>query len=436
MRAGLSEGIITPDFPVLMAGYPEPKDRYHREVHDDLMVHCFYFSGDGGELALISFDLGELSKKRTRAIREAVEKRCGIPVEGVSVSCTHTHSGPLTTTLSLWNDDRELYPFYLDFITETAVEQMARAKAGAFEAVLCPARGYCGKEQGVGGNRRDKDGPADPEVGVLGIREKGGALRGLLVNYALHPTFLHAESRALSADYPGYIYRYFKEKQPSLVTGFLQGASGNQSSRHFRQGQSFDEAKRVGYAIAAEAERVLAAAPVLENPRLFAASYGFDPPLYEIPTLEKAREGEKQARREYEEAKAAGKPYPLVRTLECSLIGAEHLLEIARAGETAVRNIRGNSPFEVQIMGIGDYRLVFYSCEIFVEFALRLKRESPFPLFFTTCTNGAASGYICTPEAHAEGGYEALWTRYRPETGDKMIDFTLDKLQNKGSGQK
>jgi hypothetical protein len=429
MRAGLSEGIITPNFPVLMAGYPEPKDRYHREVHDDLFVHCFYLSDAGTELALISFDLGELSKKRTRAIREAVEKRCGIPGKGVSVSCTHTHSGPVTTTLSLWNDDRELYPFYLDFITETAAENMARAKAGAFEASLCLARGRCGKEQGVGGNRRDRDGPADPEVGVLGIREKEGALRGLLVNYALHPTFLHAESRALSADYPGYIYRYFKEKQPALVTGFLQGASGNQSSRHFRQGQSFDEAKRAAYAIAAGAERALASAPVLENPRLFAASYDFDPPLYDIPAPEKALEGEKQARREYEEAKAAGKPYPLVRTLECSLIGAEHLLEIARAGETALRNIRGNSPFEVQIMGIGDYRLVFYSCEIFVEFALRLKRESPFPLFFTSCTNGGASGYICTPEAHAEGGYEALWTRYRPETGDMLVDFTLDKLR-------
>lgn len=429
MRAGLSEGIITPDFPVLMAGYPEPKDRYHREVHDDLGVHCFYLSSGGVELALISFDLGELSKKRTRAIREGVEKRCGIPAEGVSVSCTHTHSGPVTTTLSLWNDDRELYPFYLDFITKIALEKMAEAKAGAFEASLSLARGHCGREQGVGGNRRNKDGPADPDVCVLGIREKGGVLRGLLVNYALHPTFLHAESRALSADYPGYIYRYFKEKDPSLVTGFLQGASGNQSSRHFRQGQSFDEAGRAAYAIAAEAERVLAAAPVLEDPPLFAASYGFDPPLYEIPTLEKALAGEKQARREYEEAKGAEKPYPLVRTLECTLIGAEHLLEIARAGDTAVRNIRANSPLEVQIMGIGDYRLVFYSCEIFVEFGLRLKRESPFPLFFTTCTNGAASGYICTPEAHAEGGYEALWTRYRPETGDMLVDFTLDKLK-------
>jgi hypothetical protein len=250
------------------------------------------------------------------------------------------------------------------------------------------------------------------------------------VDYALHPTFLHAESKALSADYPGYIYRYFKQKNPSLVTGFLQGASGNQSSRHFRQGQSFDEAKRVGYAIAAEAERVLSSAPSIEDPPLFAASYGFDPPLYEIPSLETAVEGEAKARREHEEARSAGKPYPLVRTLECTLIGAEHLLEIAKAGDTAVQNIRGNSPIEVQIMGIGDYRLVFYSCEIFVEFILRLKKESPNPVFFASCTNGGASGYICTPEAHTEGGYEALWTRYKPETGDLMVDYTLEKIRN------
>jgi hypothetical protein len=67
-----------------------------------------------------------------------------------------------------------------------------------------------------------------------------------------------------------------------------------------------------------------------------------------------------------------------------------------------------------------------------VEYALRLKGESPFKnTFFVTCTNGAASGYVCTPEAHREGGYEALWTRYRPETGDLLVDFTLENLRGK-----
>ncbi|GHT95126.1 hypothetical protein FACS1894141_3160 [Spirochaetia bacterium] len=443
MYAGVSEGIITPDFPAFLAGYPLPQDRYHQDVHDDLGVHCFYFSNHGVELGMISFDMGMISKKRTKQIRDGIARRCGIPGTNVSVSCTHTHSGPVSTTLPffLWTDDREMYPHWLDFLVERAVEKMAEAKANSFSAELTIGKGHCGKEQGVGGNRRDKEGVTDPDVCVLAIRETAGALRGLLVNYALHPTFLHAESRSISADYPGYIYEYFKQKNPSLVVGFLQGASGNQSSRHFRSGQNFDEAKRVGYALAREAERVLESAggntEPIKDPELFAASYEFYPPLFEIPSLDAAVRGEAKARQDLEDAKAAGKPYPLVRTLECTLIGAEHLLEIAEAGPVAVKLIKENCPFEVQIMGIGENRLVYYSCEVFVEYSLRLKKESPSKnTFFITCTNGEANGYICTPEAHAEGGYEALWTRYKPETGDLMVDFTLEKLKkNEGLGR-
>jgi hypothetical protein len=365
-------------------------------------------------------------------MRKEVERRCGIPWNAVSISCTHTHSGPVTTTLpfSLWDDDRELYPHYLDFLTRIVAEKMTEAKDRAFPAEAALVKGHCGKEQGVGGNRRDPDGPADSEVCVLGVWETGGPLRGLLVNYALHPTFLHAESRAISADYPGALYEYFKEKDPALIVGFLQGASGNQSSRHFRKGQSFDEARRVGRQIAAAAEEALANADPAGDMALSAASWAFDPPLFEIPPLKQAEQGEEEAREALETARREGRPYGEVRTLECTHIGAVHLRDIARAGETALGIIRGNSPFEVQIMSFGKGRLVFYSCEIFVEYALRLKRESPFKnTFFVSCTNGSASGYVCTPEAHAEGGYEALWTRYKPETGDLLVDYTLEKLK-------
>ena len=64
-------------------------------------------------------------------------------------------------------------------------------------------------------------------------------------------TFLHAESRVITADYPAFIYEYFQSKT-DLVVGFHTGAAGDQSSRHSRTGQTFEEAKRVGYAIATE----------------------------------------------------------------------------------------------------------------------------------------------------------------------------------------
>jgi hypothetical protein len=241
---------------------------------------------------------------------------------------------------------------------------------------------------------------------------------------------LHAESRALSADYPGYLYQALKREYPGLSAGFTLGAAGNQSSRHFRTAQSFDEARRVGEAIAAEAARVLAKSPKCADPVLSVAAHDFTPPLFSLPSLDDAVAGEAEARRNYEDAKAAGQPYPLVRTLECTLIGAEHLLEFARSGLRDDRVAAWASPFELQIMGFGDGRLVFCPCEIFVEYGLRLKKESPYPMtFLVSCANGSACGYVCTPEAHREGGYEALWTRYRPETGDLLVDAALEHLR-------
>jgi len=437
MRAGVSEGIINPLFPSLLYGYPLPKDRYHTTIHDDLMVHCFYFQNNDAELGIITLDLCAMSKKRCRDLREAVEKASGIPRNNIAVCCTHTHSGPVTTSIDpRWNDDYEEYSDYVDSVVRIAVKKIAEAKETSFEAMISAGKGICGAKQGVGGNRRDKDGPADPEVFCLGIHDSTGTLRGAIVNYALHPTFLHAESREISADYPAYIYNYFKSKSPDIIVGFTIGAAGNQSSRHFRTSQSFDEARRAGETIAAEASSVLATSPRLTEPMLTVSSFDFTPPLTEIPTLAAATADEAEARRAYEEARDAGEAYPYVRTLECTLIGAEHRLNFARSGPDNKAVAAWASPFEAQIMGFGDVHLVFWPGEHFVEYALQLKQESPYPLtVLSTCANGAACGYICTPEAHAEGGYESLWTRYRPETGARLVDATLKTLEGLRKGE-
>ena len=98
------------------------------------------------------------------------------------------------------------------------------------------------------------------------------------MNYALHPTFLHAESTSITADYPAYIYEYFKKDDSSVVVGFSIGAAGNQSSRHFRSGQTFEEAKRVGYAIGKAAEDAILRMQWTEQIELFATSSFVTPP--------------------------------------------------------------------------------------------------------------------------------------------------------------
>ena len=90
-----------------------------------------------------------------------------------------------------------------------------------------------------------KGGLCDPSLNILAVKDESGDFRAILLNYALHPTYLHAESEVVSADYPGYFRRFMHFAQPKAITMFAQGTSGNQSSRYHRVAQDFEEACRV-----------------------------------------------------------------------------------------------------------------------------------------------------------------------------------------------
>ena len=94
MKAGVKEIIITPDFPVLLAGFPEPKDRYSRSVHDDLYAHCFYLEAKGEEFCIITLDMLCYPKWLVADMRRYIQETAGIKKENCLISTTHTHSGP------------------------------------------------------------------------------------------------------------------------------------------------------------------------------------------------------------------------------------------------------------------------------------------------------------------------------------------------------
>lgn len=430
--AGVSERIITPDFPTLMAGYPLPKDRYHNKVNDDLKAHCFYLKNGETEVAIITLDLIGYTKRRVKMVREQINKACGIPTENILISTTHTHSAPVCGSVPFehWDDRKEMYPYYLDQVNDKIAEGIKEAKETAFPAKIGMGKGHCGKEQGVGGNRRDKDGLTDPEVWVTAIKDENDKLRGILVNYALHPTFLHAESKTITADYPAYIYEYLKKQNNDIVVGFQNGAAGNQSSRHFRTGQNFDEARRVGYAIGEEAERVIKNLTFENNPTLVTDRVNIVPSTKRIPSIQEARATKEASEKGLEDSRKNNEPYAIQRTWECTLIGANNMLKKAEGGEKVLEGLLTNSPNEIFMLGIGENRIIAVPFEIFVEYALRLKKESPYKnTYLASTSNGYGSGYICTPESYKEGGYEPIGSMYTETAGDEIIDAALELLK-------
>ena len=85
-------------------------------------------------------------------------------------------------------------------------------------------------------------------------------------------------------------------------------------------------------------------------------------------------------------------------------------------------------PAEIQVIKVGDWTFVAWPGEFFVEYALSIKDKLE-NTFFITMANGELQGYIVTPEAATEGGYEASNALFSHESGQIIVDKTLNMLE-------
>ena len=434
LKAGVALTDITPKEPLRLAGYPIPADRAGLTVHDPLYCSAFYFRNEETEVLMITLDLVFVTKKQTRQIREAIHQRTGIKPGNISVSCTHTHSGPMTTgaIFGVYNEEILLYPEYIATLVESIVQTAVDAWQNTFDATVGYNSTRCGKEKNIGGNRHDKNGPSDDEIYAIGIKDQEGKVRGVLTSYSLHPTLLHADSYAYSADYPGYMRAYFESVYPGSVFGFQMGTSGNQSPRHFRTGQTFKEAKRYGDTLGAAAHEALEKASFTDQITLKVDSIWVNPILKNLPSAEQAALEAEEAQRRYDEAEAAGIDYGSLRTLEVTLIGANLMATLTRQllEPGAREGMMAAYPFEIQVIRIGDLAIVLSAGELFVEIGLAIKEKSPFKhTYIASTSNGSTGGYIVTPEAFEKRGYEALGTVLSPEMAAKTVSEALRAIE-------
>lgn len=113
----------------------------------------------------------------------------------------------------------------MENVQRCAVEAAVEAVAHAFEAKFGYGSGFCGKEQGIGGNRHDPEKYAqDPEVQILAIADETDTVRGILTGYALHPTVLPTDTTLASTDYVGYLRRTVEQAYPGAVFGLCRVA--------------------------------------------------------------------------------------------------------------------------------------------------------------------------------------------------------------------
>ncbi|MFB3902380.1 MAG: neutral/alkaline non-lysosomal ceramidase N-terminal domain-containing protein [Acidobacteriota bacterium] len=207
-RAGAAGSNIIPHDSQFLYGYPLV-DRYSTGIHDPLLSSALFLTDGVTPAMFISNDLIWLGKESTRRIRDAVCSRIGIAQGQIMITATHTHSGPMTLDM-ISNEADKAVPkadsAYLRFVEESVVA----AAENAFRSAEPAEAGLAIAEvEGVGTNRRDPEGPADPEAPVLLVRRTAnGSPIACMIVYSMHPTVLHEDSRLVSADFPGMMRLY------------------------------------------------------------------------------------------------------------------------------------------------------------------------------------------------------------------------------------
>ena len=426
---------ITPPQGLELSGYPH-YPRYNTGMHDPLYAACMYLNNGENEAVLVSLDLLFYEREYICEIRERVERAVGIKAENITISTSHTHSGP--QTFAVTEESTPELREYTAWTIEAIANAIIDAKNNAFDASFTAGTAMCGAESGVGGNRRFRGGPHDPLVTVMAIKDTSGNIRGALVNYTLHPPLIHEWTEVCTSDYPGYLKLEVEESIPGILVGFTQGASGNQSSRYYRSGESFDEAERVGRTLGRAAVSVLKNLEWKSELDIKVATSSVPMEFRDMGTEEELMAQVARDTAVYKELYAKygnstnRDEYYLWQNANLKCLGSEDRLELIRVMNTDLwkNYVERESPAEIHAIALDDLCVVGVPGEVFVEYALYIKAMAGFAkVIVNTNTNGCLPGYLYTPESLLTGGYETDNSVLSEEFGQNLVNEAIRTIK-------
>ncbi len=431
LRAGAATADITPRNSQFLFGYPHV-ERYSTGVHDPLLSSALFLTDGATQAFFIANDVIYVSKATASRARRRIAQATSVPEAHIMVTATHTHSGPVTIDLPSSEGDPavpNMDTAYLALLEDGIVEAATRAwqTAEPAEVGLALADGA-----GVGTNRRDPSGPADPEVPVLMVRSAED-LRPVacMIVCSMHPTVLHEDSTLVSADFPGATRQQLQQREVGETCPVIYhtGPCGNQSPRHVTQENTFSEAERLGRILGQGIADAITTIDFRPNAVVECAQAFLDLPRRAFPSVKDAEANLADAGARLNELRRDEAASQSIRTAECDRFGAEEILTLARAAAEGRLDTAYASclPAEIQTITIGPWTFVGWPGEVFVEYALAVKAQRP-NTFIASLANGELHGYVVTQEAAAECGYEASNALFGPESGKQLIAATMDML--------
>ena len=452
LRAGAYWKTITPPLGVELSGYGFYLNRKATEIQRPLSALALVLEQGEERVAIITADLLAVSAEMTAKTRAMVSKMTTIPEENVVVACSHTHSGPATVFIrgcgEVDSDYANLLPRYLASAVIEAEKQLEEVGV------------YVGKShlEGLAQNRVDPHGAVDTEIQVVELLGHEGGNSHLLISFGCHPVHTLANDTAVSPDFMAGARDILERNYDSVH--FLQGSCGdiNPVNAHTNlSGQARSAQMLAGAALIAAGQ----ATEVVNLSPLRCLRRTVELPL-NIPSREALEAKRDENRRLAEERDPESPPGRYARfQVEAteSLLGqltgeSDPWLEILRDAQEEVSKKTGREPrlnelatvmdlppdavmrllqlqqvhgasghlapqtlsCELQAVRIGDIALLAHPTELFAEFGLELKANSPFPHTLIVGYANDFLGYVPNEADFARQGYAA-------DTVPSMLDL-------------
>jgi neutral ceramidase len=449
LRAGVTRVDITPWEGVQLAG-DVGAYRPGKYVLDPLYVRAIVLETASCKVCILAADLCVPVRKYLDRVRESAAERLGITPQAIITHLTQTHSAPGLGHFIL-DEDYPGIPPEMEWLrggdleySEWAVERMIEAACLA-NAALEPVQLAAGSgiEGRLAHNRRAitrdgtilmpgpswprplgptqiryLEGPIDPEVGVICLRNAKLELPTIITNYSCHPVHVFPKP-IISADWPGALAKALGIKYgPACQPIVLNGCCGN-----INPWDPFDPAykadhQRMGNMLAETVGQVL---DTLEFQRDIVLDYR----TQHLTIPQRTPVPEKVA---WANKMLADHPAPLPDTTRPGSIDFNWVLANGVLDLVASQRRQPLYDYEIQAIRLGNMAIVGLPGEPFVEGQLRLKLESKAPYTYVAHDTASYVGYIPIPAAFKRGGHEVNtgnWSRLIPEALDSIVDAAV-----------
>ena len=432
-RAGVSAIDVSPtEFPRIIAGgFLEGRGE---KMADKLFVRSFVLDDGKMKIAFAIVDTCMMEQSLIDEAKGIAAKQCGIPVDRMMVSATHTHSAPAAMGCLGTRKDTVYAKFLTPKIAEAIVAanaalQPARIGWGSFDDwehthnrrwIRLPGKevvdpfgqptgranmhpGYLSKDV-VG-----PSGPVDPQLSVIALQTLDGKPLGVLANYSQH----YFGTGPISADYYGHFCKHLAAKlgqqgdgNGPFVCAMSQGTSGDQMWMDYGAEKKTITIDTYASEVADSAMKALQTVKYVDHAPLGMVEKTLEL-NYRVP-----------------DEKRLAWARPIAAKIENDVPKSK---EEVYAREAIILHERQKTSVKLQAIRIGDLSIATLPNEVYAITGLKLRGMSPLGTHFNIELANGAEGYIPPLEQHQLGGY-TTWparTAGLHQTSESMIVDSL-----------